>query len=222
MHFRPAGRGLPGRLLAGALVAWTLIALSGVAQAKCRDPLLPPPTCPGGPDADADGVCDAADNCVSVANANQCDTWGPKGGLGDACDPITGPPANYKDLNVVKVKLRGGTAGRGKSVFKGDFILGVGETFNPIDDHGAHGGRHRSRSGVAGSERQPHSSHRSCAPPVAGGFAAASSPINVLACRRSLISSSRTTTPTSFGPSSSMSRYADSPSKARRSPSPSR
>jgi hypothetical protein len=39
------------------------------------------------PDADSDGVPDASDNCVNVANANQKDY--DQNGRGDACDPVT-------------------------------------------------------------------------------------------------------------------------------------
>ena len=36
-------------------------------------------------DSDADGIFDDADNCITVANADQCDTDGD--GFGNACDP---------------------------------------------------------------------------------------------------------------------------------------
>jgi hypothetical protein len=39
-------------------------------------------------DADADGLCDAADDCPSVSNPDQTDTDGD--GLGDVCDPCPG------------------------------------------------------------------------------------------------------------------------------------
>ena len=41
----------------------------------------------GAPDADGDGVPDAADNCSLVSNPDQLDTDGD--GIGDACDPTT-------------------------------------------------------------------------------------------------------------------------------------
>jgi hypothetical protein len=40
------------------------------------------------PDADADGLCDSADDCPAVANPDQVDSDGD--GLGDACDPCPG------------------------------------------------------------------------------------------------------------------------------------
>jgi hypothetical protein len=41
------------------------------------------------PDADGDGVCDAIDNCVNMANADQADADG--NGLGDACESTPSP-----------------------------------------------------------------------------------------------------------------------------------
>ena len=47
-----------------------------------------PPTPPTPPDADADGVADAYDNCPTTANAGQQDCDGD--GIGDACDSFNG------------------------------------------------------------------------------------------------------------------------------------
>src|SRR5262245_46496436 len=47
-------------------------------------PTVPAPTEPPPPDADADGVPDAADNCPAAANGDQVDADGD--GIGDACD----------------------------------------------------------------------------------------------------------------------------------------
>ncbi len=44
------------------------------------------------PDDDNDGVLDAVDNCPLVANPNQADF--DLDGIGDTCDPQTGPPVN--------------------------------------------------------------------------------------------------------------------------------
>jgi hypothetical protein len=53
---------------------------------------VPPDPCAArGGDTDADGICDAEDNCPSVANSDQADSNG--NGMGDACDDGTGVPS---------------------------------------------------------------------------------------------------------------------------------
>ncbi len=48
---------------------------------------------PGGPDTDGDGIADATDNCLDIANADQRDTNGD--GFGNRCDP------DFDDNNLV-------------------------------------------------------------------------------------------------------------------------
>jgi hypothetical protein len=89
-------------------VTITMVAAPARAQVAC------------GSDVDGDGVCDDVDNCPSVANAGQENTYG--GPAGDACEHM---------LNVVKLKIKTGTSTtpKGKISAKGDFILGTGEDF---------------------------------------------------------------------------------------------
>jgi hypothetical protein len=110
-------RAAVGTLLTLALLAWAPVSIA---------------SCPGGPDADGDGVCDPVDNCVSVPNPDQKDTYGasgsPAGAFGDACEPIGAI------LNVTKVKIRAGAGAitpKGKITVKGDFVLLASEVFAP-------------------------------------------------------------------------------------------
>ena len=58
-------------------------------------------SCPG-PDADGDGICDTADNCTLVANADQSDTDGD--GHGNRCDAVFDNSClvNGSDLGIFK------------------------------------------------------------------------------------------------------------------------
>ncbi|MBT8143303.1 MAG: thrombospondin type 3 repeat-containing protein, partial [Gammaproteobacteria bacterium] len=59
----------------------------------------------GGPDSDGDGVPNAADNCVNVANPNQRDTDGD--GIGNFCDPDfnNDGTVNFADLSIMKANF---------------------------------------------------------------------------------------------------------------------
>jgi len=56
----------------------------------------------GCPDADQDGVCDSADNCVNISNPDQRDSDGD--GFGNACDPDLNNDGvvNFTDLAMIK------------------------------------------------------------------------------------------------------------------------
>ncbi|MDH3588737.1 MAG: thrombospondin type 3 repeat-containing protein, partial [Gammaproteobacteria bacterium] len=58
--------------------------------------------CLTGVDSDADGVLDAADNCVDVANSDQRDTNGD--GIGNICDPDldNNGVVNFSDVAILK------------------------------------------------------------------------------------------------------------------------
>jgi hypothetical protein len=74
----------------------TIVTLAGIfftgqAWAQCTDP--------GPTDADLDGIPDASDNCVYVANATQDDT--DLDGAGDACDICPDDDADLCDSGVI-------------------------------------------------------------------------------------------------------------------------
>jgi hypothetical protein len=95
------------RLCPGLLVV--LLAASVVVP-RCAQAQ---PVCP---DTDGDGVCDDVDNCPTIANPGQENTFG--GLEGDACET----------LNVVKLKIKTGTAAspKGKISAKGNLLLPSG------------------------------------------------------------------------------------------------
>lgn len=74
-----------------AILALACMLFAGQAWAQCTDP--------GDPDADFDGIPDASDNCVYVANTDQAD--GDSDGAGDACDICPADAADLCDSGVV-------------------------------------------------------------------------------------------------------------------------
>jgi hypothetical protein len=101
------------------LAVLLLLAAAGRAHADCAPD----------PDTDGDGICDPVDNCVTVPNADQLDTYGLSSGdgSGDACEAKA-------EARINKVKIRGGPVSaspKGKITIKGYFILLAAETFNP-------------------------------------------------------------------------------------------
>ena len=100
------------RTLTTLIAAFLLLAVAGrPASADC--------SVPAGPDGDGDGICDADDNCPSVANADQHDIDGDT--VGDVCD------ANDGDFNVLRVKVRGTVVVdvRDHVTLTGDFVTAV-------------------------------------------------------------------------------------------------
>jgi cysteine-rich repeat protein len=97
------------------------------------DATCPPDT--GLPDTDGDGVCDALDDCPSVADPAQ--TNGDADPLGDACDPCTGGvPAAKQKLTLTKLLA---PAGDDRLAFKGQAVLA--SPFDPPLDPLANGVR---------------------------------------------------------------------------------
>jgi hypothetical protein len=155
---RLIGRG-GARLVAGAVLLCSLLVIAAVSvaiacttDAQCDDgdacngvetcntsTMMCAPGVPAGPDADGDGICDAGDNCPTVANPSQANLDGDA--LGDACDDADAT------LSVTKITLRRNNGGQGdKSAAKGKgfFVTSPpGDTFD-----GAAGFQIRIRDGI--------------------------------------------------------------------------
>src|SRR5215475_4624534 len=109
----------------GIMLALLLLAAAGKVHADCA------------PDTDGDGICDPVDNCVTVPNPDQLDTYGLSSGdgSGDACEPKA-------EARINKVKIRGGALSmspKGKITIKGYFIPLAAKTF--IHDWSASNGQ---------------------------------------------------------------------------------
>jgi hypothetical protein len=95
------------RVRLGLLALLVGLAVTGPRLASAQ------PVCP---DTDGDGVCNDVDNCPTIANPGQENTFG--GLEGDACET----------LNVVKLKIKTGTSAtpKGKISAKGNLLLPAG------------------------------------------------------------------------------------------------
>jgi hypothetical protein len=99
------------------------------------DPRAPMPCCVDADcttraDADADGVCDADDNCPSVANFAQLDS--DRDGSGDACDPcISNPGFKWKSLHLELVGINDDVLGNETIRLSAAFTLGTDAA--PVD-----------------------------------------------------------------------------------------
>jgi hypothetical protein len=112
---------------------------SGVPVATVTPSPTPLPT-PLGPDADGDGVTDAADNCPSIANPAQTDTDGD--GVGDACDncvaianPAQDPGTACAGFTVVRLNIAFGRdplVGDDRLMLRGRFTVTTARSMTDI------------------------------------------------------------------------------------------
>lgn len=86
----------------------------------------PAPTngpCGSAGDTDGDGICDDVDNCPAVANPDQADL--DQDATGNPCDDADA------DLDLRRGRVRGGKAGKGEIIAKGEMLLAPDTTFDP-------------------------------------------------------------------------------------------
>src|SRR5581483_4618568 len=98
------------------------------ASESCTGTSAMCPADAGPSDADADGICDAIDNCPETANPDQLDT--DQDGVGDACDACTNTaPSVIADADML---MTGDRSGMTRLSLSGSLDIPAGADFDPI------------------------------------------------------------------------------------------
>lgn len=92
--------------------------------AATPSPLPTSGTCGVGGDTDGDGVCDGEDNCPESANVDQADA--DDDGIGNVCDDADA------ELEIRRARVRGGKAGKGEILAKGELTVAPDAPFDPV------------------------------------------------------------------------------------------